>query len=51
MILALYLLVIAAFLMFLNLRTRTSRIAKKLTYFGMWAAIIASIAVAVRSQL
>lgn len=51
MTLAVYLLAIAGFFMFLNLKTKSSRFAQYLTYYGMWAAIIGSIILAINSQL
>lgn len=51
MTLSVYLLAIAGFFAFVNLKIRTNRFAKKLTYNGMWAAIIVSVVLAFKSQL
>lgn len=46
MILALYLLLVAGLLLFLNIRTRQSQVAKFVSYVGMWAAIGGSVVAA-----
>lgn len=45
MLLPIYLLVLAAFLLFLNLKSRSGP-GKWFSYMGMWAAIIGSVVVA-----
>lgn len=48
--LSLYLLLLAALLLFINMRTSRSRAAKAVTYWGMWAAIVASLVLAVATS-
>lgn len=44
--LAIFLLLVAGMMLVLNLKIRTSRFSKALTWFALWAAIIASVLVA-----
>lgn len=45
---ALYLLVLAGVLFMINMRTFTKPFQKRITYSGMWVAIVVSILVAYR---
>lgn len=47
MLFAVYWLVIAAFLLAVNLRTYRSAVAKQFTYVGMWLAVLTSITTAI----
>lgn len=51
LMLAVFLLALAGILMYLNIHTYRSNLAKRLTYWGMWAAIIASVVLALRSTV
>lgn len=51
MILGAYLLALAALLFFLNTKTYRSDVAKKVSYFGMWIAIVASVAAVIHDTI
>lgn len=51
MIYGLYFLLLAGVLLTLNLRTYRSAAVKRITYYGMWIAIIASVASVVTERM